>query len=692
VGQQQSAPEETAPPANSTLSPGQVIAGRYRLEEPRPPLPGSQTWRATDTLLDVQLDIRVLLTESSAALNAGRRAGLIRDPRIPQLLAAGRSDVMYMCLAPVDDPSLADILAVGPIPAEQARAIVGELAEALAAAARRGIHHLALTPHAVHLGEKVTLTGLAVDAVLTGVDELDTPAAMRADTVSLVGLLYQILTGESAATGGKLTFGEDVPADLVTLCEETFRSAEDGPFTPSELVLALGDWDYDPSALTTISADSPTVEASSPDQTTQTSGDAVSFWSRLRTRFESTKTTPEAVPARLTAVAAEVREDRAVREDAADAAPDAAAVDDVAETSEDGAAGDDAADAALGVAAVDEDEAVVADASVADASVADASVADASVAETDGLAEDAPAREDAAPADEDEAVIAESVSETSAEDDAPDTDDFGPIFDVVSPELAETNLSVGIQVRPIGEPGLIDEITALDDNATFTYREAFEELVRDPKTALTVRRTDPTLWVIGAILLILVFGLWQAGNHLFAEFNPPVPVDPEPTIAAPSEPEVVPTAEPEPEEPASSLVPTILSGEALDPFHDNNEHPEAAAFAYDENPETFWYSRTYRDPTMGSKPGIGYAITLTQPTTVSFLTIHSPSTGGNLEIRLTDAANPTAGEVLAAGPLNQTTTYNFATPVETNQLVIWITELPVSATGNRIEVIEITLG
>ncbi len=50
------------------------------------------------------------------------------------------------------------------------------------------------------------------------------------------------------------------------------------------------------------------------------------------------------------------------------------------------------------------------------------------------------------------------------------------------------------------------------------------------------------------------------------------------------------------------------------------------------------------------KSGIGYAVTLAQPATVSKVTLITSSTGGNVEVRATSPSTPTDGPVLASGP------------------------------------------
>ena len=77
---------------------------------------------------------------------------------------------------------------------------------------------------------------------------------------------------------------------------------------------------------------------------------------------------------------------------------------------------------------------------------------------------------------------------------------------------------------------------------------------------------------------------------------------------------------------------------------------------------------------------------------MSTVTLRTNSTGGNVEIRATDAANPTGGPVLASGPFGPETVFTLDPATETQSLVLWITQLPTAADGGfRLELTEIAL-
>lgn len=227
---------------------GTVLAGRYRLDQALPDrVPGSTTWRATDVILDRPVRARVLSDDDPTCLDAARRAALVAESRLVRVLDVGvHAGRGYVVTELIDGISVAELLQRGVLSADQARAVVGEAAEALETARRRGVHHLALDPSVVHICRdgRVVLSGLAIDAALLGADELGAAEASREDTVGLVRVLYAALTGLFGADSfvpARDLVG-DVPADLDTLCTVTLTAPDDGPRTPGELVTELAPW------------------------------------------------------------------------------------------------------------------------------------------------------------------------------------------------------------------------------------------------------------------------------------------------------------------------------------------------------------------------------------------------------------------------------------------------------------------
>ncbi|HEY0215117.1 MAG TPA: protein kinase family protein [Cellulomonas sp.] len=273
---------------------GATIAGRYRLDEPLPAdLPGAERWAGRDQILARDVSITLVTgARTGAVVDAARRAALVIDPRLARILDVGTTDgTGYVVTEAVEGRTLAALTARAPLPADQARAVVGEAAAALEVARRRGVHHLALRPAALRVTSagRVVLDGLAVDGELLGGTSGGAHATSRSDTVGLVRLLYAALTGRwpvapgaEQSTATAPTFDEwaaqtaiapatttdgpafdpglpiapdadgtpvppgdlvpAVPADLDTLCSVTLGPHDDGPHSPGELVRELEPW------------------------------------------------------------------------------------------------------------------------------------------------------------------------------------------------------------------------------------------------------------------------------------------------------------------------------------------------------------------------------------------------------------------------------------------------------------------
>lgn len=271
---------------------GSVVAGRYRLEDRLRVTPQGSAWRAVDTTLERPVLLRLHAgPHHEDVLDAARRAAVVEDPRLQRVLDAGpvaraqrpvhvdpeegdpggppdgpaaTDDGVYVVTELAGGRTLAERLREGPMPAPQARAVVGEAAAALERAGRGGLHHLRLTPDSLLLSRDsaVTVTGTAVEAAAHGTETEDAAAADRADAVALVAVLYAALTGlwprgdPGAADAGGLPEAPRVeglpvpPADLVaavpndldTLCSVTLGGHDDGPTSPAELARELAPW------------------------------------------------------------------------------------------------------------------------------------------------------------------------------------------------------------------------------------------------------------------------------------------------------------------------------------------------------------------------------------------------------------------------------------------------------------------
>ncbi len=183
-----------------TAEVGRRLAGRYRLDEGLSLGNRVEVWRAFDELLARPVGVHLVPTDHDRAkhlVEAAQLAATITDARFLRILDAAEEDgLFYVVREWVAGSSLTDILgAVGQMDPADARFMVAEISEAIAAAHLSGIAHLQLSPNNVIFADngQIKIAGLGVDAAVTGTTAAD-PA--RSVARALGSLLHAALTGK----------------------------------------------------------------------------------------------------------------------------------------------------------------------------------------------------------------------------------------------------------------------------------------------------------------------------------------------------------------------------------------------------------------------------------------------------------------------------------------------------------------
>ncbi|WP_366180680.1 murein biosynthesis integral membrane protein MurJ [Actinomyces timonensis] len=241
-----------------------IGSGRYALTAAMPAtLPRIVRHLGRDAILGREV---VVLTLSGATphrdeiLDAASRAALIEDARLQRVYDVEHGNPAFIVTESVAGRSFGSLVREGLSPA-QVRAIVGEAAQALEAASRRGLHHLNLAPESVRVlpDGTVRISGVGIEAAALDLEKSsgDPLDCDRADARSLVELLYFGLTrrwpGKRAGIAPAPT-SEGVPArpssfvpalasekELDDLAARSFT--DQAPISASEVAHQLGRWD-----------------------------------------------------------------------------------------------------------------------------------------------------------------------------------------------------------------------------------------------------------------------------------------------------------------------------------------------------------------------------------------------------------------------------------------------------------------
>ncbi|MEO6879766.1 MAG: murein biosynthesis integral membrane protein MurJ [Mycobacteriaceae bacterium] len=216
-------------------------------------------------------------------------------------------------------------------------------------------------------------------------------------------------------------------------------------------------------------------------------------------------------------------------------------------------------------------------------------------------------------------------------------------------------------------------------------------LTRSRKLTLGVVGLVVVIVVVGAILLsqlTSVFGGSSGDTRL-----PALKLGKDGSVlsstAAPANP-----ATPAPAPVPAPVVAPVVAGASVYSPGGTADNPNTVGLAVDGNPATVWPTDQYRQPMGRLKNGVGVMVNLKAPTTLSAVTIVSPSPGTVVEVRTSPTDNPPLDQtaVVATATLNQPSTIipvKVTAPVQ--HVLIWITTLSTASGTNQSDIGEISL-
>ena len=182
--------------SNQTVSPGALLAGRYRIAELLAEIDGARVWRAVDEVLSRAVVVDVLPVgdpRTNLLFDAARRAAAAADPRFLRVLDCDMHDGVTYCVREwAGGRPLERMLTTGPLTGQQAGWLAREVSEALENLHRTGLAHGSISPSTVVVTDAgaIKVVGLATEAALRSAS----PGSPEQDVRALGQVLYASLT------------------------------------------------------------------------------------------------------------------------------------------------------------------------------------------------------------------------------------------------------------------------------------------------------------------------------------------------------------------------------------------------------------------------------------------------------------------------------------------------------------------
>ena len=234
------APDSASPDHHPVFAPGEVFAGRYRMVERIGSGGMGDVWRADDLVLDTEVALKVIESESPAAreriFTEVRLARQITHPAVCRVFDVGEAQgVIFFSMELIKGEDLASLLRrVGRLPPEKVLDIGRQLCAGLAAAHAQGVLHRDLKPANVLIDNDgfVRISDFGIAIPRTEADRhsfTGTPAYMapeqwtpgmtvseRTDVYALGLVLYDLLLGSHVRQQSKDGAPLPRPSTLLT--------------------------------------------------------------------------------------------------------------------------------------------------------------------------------------------------------------------------------------------------------------------------------------------------------------------------------------------------------------------------------------------------------------------------------------------------------------------------------------------
>lgn len=226
---------------------GDVLDGRYRLEGRLGSGGTSTVWRGRDLVLDRPVAVKVLLDHGApeGVTRFEREASILArldHPNVVPVLASGTDGGRpYLVMELIEGQPLSRMISDGPLPVDDALALIADVAAGLGAAHRAGVVHRDVNPTNIVCGadgsprlvdfgiaRSSDLTTMTMPASVLGTASYLAPEQARGETLGPATDVYALGCVLHACLTGRPPFEADGPLAVA------YRHVHDQPVAPGE--------------------------------------------------------------------------------------------------------------------------------------------------------------------------------------------------------------------------------------------------------------------------------------------------------------------------------------------------------------------------------------------------------------------------------------------------------------------------